>query len=127
MTFPATTASVRAARRFVESEVGTAPPSVVEAIAIAVSELATNSVRHAATPFTVSVDRRVDRVRIEVTDTGGGVPAVRSPDASEHSGRGLFLVRELSDDWGVRPASDGPGKSVWFTIGVPERRFSQAR
>ena len=47
-----------------------------------------------------------------------GVPTVRSPDASELTGRGLRLVRELSDDWGVTAADadGGTGKSVWFTL-----------
>jgi anti-sigma regulatory factor (Ser/Thr protein kinase) len=117
--FPATVSSVGAARRFVGSELGSVPQSVVEAVAIAVSELATNCVRHAGTEFTVDVERTADRLRVEVADTGGGVPAVRTPGATEHSGRGLFLVRALTDDWGVSPALAGPGKSVWFTIGLP--------
>ncbi len=55
-----------------------------------------------------------------MTDTGAGVPTVRSPDASELTGRGLRLVRELSDDWGVTAAdaAEGKGKSVWFTLGL---------
>ena len=51
---------------------------------------------------------------------GGGVPTVRSPGVSEPSGRGLFLVRELSDDWGVGAGEGEPGKGVWFTMHLSE-------
>ncbi len=92
---------------------------MVEAVAIAVSELATNCVLHARTDFTVEVNRTGDRVRIEVTDTGQGVPAVRSPDSTESSGRGLVLVRELSEEWGIDSTEGRPGTSVWFALHVP--------
>jgi len=98
---------------------GDAPDAIVEAVAIAVSELATNSVLHANTEFTVEVVRTADRVRVEVADLGRGVPTVRAPDVTDSSGRGLLLVRELSDDWGVTASEDRPGKSVWFSIRLP--------
>jgi hypothetical protein len=44
---------------------------------------------------------------------------VRAPGSSEASGRGLLLVRELSDEWGIDTAGDRPGKSVWFALNVP--------
>jgi anti-sigma regulatory factor (Ser/Thr protein kinase) len=115
-TFPSRPASVRAARHYAVEAIGAAPQAVAEAVAIAVSELATNSVLHAGTEFTVAVDRTAERLRIEVSDLGRGVPEVRAPDANESSGRGLLLVRELSDDWGVDASDRQPGKSVWFEI-----------
>lgn len=115
-TFPSRAASVRAARHYAVDAIGVAPQAVAEAVAIAVSELATNSILHAGTEFTVSVDRTPERLRIEVSDLGGGVPEVRAPDATEASGRGLLLVRELSDDWGVTASERQAGKSVWFEI-----------
>jgi anti-sigma regulatory factor (Ser/Thr protein kinase) len=118
-TFPGRPASVRAARHFAVDALGSAPHAVVEAVAIAVSELATNCVLHARTDFTVEVVRSGDRVRITVADAGAGAPAVRAPGSSESSGRGLLLVRELSDEWGIDTADDGPGKSVWFALQVP--------
>ena len=101
------------ARRFVVNAIGDAPPRVIEAVAVAVSELATNCVRHAGTDFSVDIEESAGRVRVEVADHGGGTPTVRSP---EPSGRGLLLVRELSDEWGVEPSRDSPGKCVWFTV-----------
>jgi anti-sigma regulatory factor (Ser/Thr protein kinase) len=120
-------ASVAAARRYVLDAIGNQPAIVEEAAAIVVSELATNCVRHAGTAFTIDVETSPSRLRVEVSDTGTGVPTVRSPDASELSGRGLRLVRELSDDWGVTAADDA-GKSVWFTLrlSAAERRLQGA-
>jgi anti-sigma regulatory factor (Ser/Thr protein kinase) len=111
-TFPGRPASVRAARHFAVDALGNAPHAVVEAVAIAVSELATNCVLHARTEFTVDVTRTGDRVRVEVSDRGEGVPALRSPDSTESSGRGLLLVRELCDEWGIDTTQGGPGKIV---------------
>ena len=104
------------ARRFVVNAIGNAPPRVIEAVAVAVSELATNCVRHAGTDFSVDIEETAGRVRVEVADHGSGTPTMRSPEPSEPSGRGLLLVRELSDEWGVEPSRDSPGKCVWFTV-----------
>jgi anti-sigma regulatory factor (Ser/Thr protein kinase) len=108
--------AVARARRFVADEVTGVPADVAAEIAIMVSELATNSVRHTATAFSVSVDRTASRIRIEVTDTGTGVPTVRSPGALEPSGRGLRIVRELADAFGIDDVPGGPGKTVWFVV-----------
>jgi hypothetical protein len=48
---------------------------------------------------------------VEVHDSGGGVPAVPQPGAGEPGGRGLLLLAELADKWGVGGRS--PGKVVW--------------
>lgn len=59
-----------------------------------------------------------DGVRVEVHDSGDGVPAVPlESGGSDEGGRGLLLVSELADKWGV--AEREPGKVVWFECGVP--------
>ena len=120
-TFPNAPASVSEARRFAANAIGNAPPHVIEAVAVAVSELATNCVRHAGTEFSVDIEKTPDRLRVEVVDHGSGGPTMRSPEPSEPSGRGLLLVRELSDAWGVEPSRDRPGNRVWFTVHLPAR------
>lgn len=119
-TFPGSPASVTEARRYVAEVIGRVPPDVEDAVSIVVSELATNCVRHAGTDFTVDVVRTPTHVRVEVADSGDGAPIVRSPEATESSGRGLLLVRELADDWGVGARDGAPGKGVWFTMQLPE-------
>jgi anti-sigma regulatory factor (Ser/Thr protein kinase) len=108
------------ARRFVAGLLGEVPRVIADEIAIMVSELATNCVRHTVTDFVVSVDRTPDEIRVDVTDTGGGAPEVRSPDLSEPSGRGLRIVQELSDSFGVRPLRGSSGKTVWFVVRIQD-------
>jgi anti-sigma regulatory factor (Ser/Thr protein kinase) len=112
-------ASIRAARRFVLDTVRQARPEVRDAISVMVSELAMNAVQYARTAFGVRVELEGGRLRVEVTDSGGGNPAIRPlPPASSARGRGLFIVEQLSDEWGVSQGRDGPRRSVWFRIAV---------
>jgi serine phosphatase RsbU (regulator of sigma subunit)/anti-sigma regulatory factor (Ser/Thr protein kinase) len=115
-TFPGSPDAVSDARVFVADALDGAPREVVETIALLVSELATNSVRHASAGFTLRVERGPDRIRIAVTDAGPGNPELRTPDPAEASGRGLQIVEALSDAWGCTPAPDGRGKTVWFEV-----------
>jgi anti-sigma regulatory factor (Ser/Thr protein kinase) len=110
--------AVSEARRYVVAELEDVPRSVVDEIAVMVSELATNCVRHSDSEFRVRVEHDARRVRIEVTDRGAGMPTVRVPPVSEPTGRGLRIVRELSDSFGVRPLPDPPGKTVWFVVNL---------
>lgn len=91
---------------------------LMETMRLLVTELVTNSVRHAggrAVELKVIVTRTA--VLTEVRDAGPGfVPATearRSVD-EEDRGWGLFLVRRLADRWGVR--RDGHRTSVWFEL-----------
>jgi anti-sigma regulatory factor (Ser/Thr protein kinase) len=78
------------------------------------SELATNSVRHAHSDFELAILLSREEIRVEVSDRGRGQPVPRSPTPREHSGRGLQIVQELSEDWGISPSPNG--KLVWFTL-----------
>ena len=83
-------------------------------------ELVMNAVQHARTEFQVTVELTGATVRVEVTDSGGGLPAAgpMPPPGSPH-GRGLPIVDSLADDWGVIPAHQGLGKGIWFQIAMP--------
>jgi anti-sigma regulatory factor (Ser/Thr protein kinase) len=84
-----------------------------------VSELATNAVEHGQSDFSVSVSEAVQEVRVEVRDAGEGRPVVGAPLPREPSGRGLLIVKTMSDDFGIE-ARQGE-KLVWFTIStVPD-------
>ena len=45
--------------------------------------------------------------RVEVTDSGEGEPRVLSPELRTPSGRGLRIVDQVSDTWGVTSRSKG--------------------
>jgi anti-sigma regulatory factor (Ser/Thr protein kinase) len=112
--FPAELASVSAARHFVRDVVEALPSDVADSVELMVSELATNSVKHADTPFELVVEHVGSHVRVEVTDGGAGQPLPRDPVPSDPSGRGLRIVDLMADKWGVRRS--GETKTVWFLV-----------
>lgn len=119
-------ASVGAARRFATRALDDARSDVLEAVELMVSELATNCVRHANTAFELNVVLRRGEIRIEVTDLGGGTPAMRSPGPDDPTGRGLQIVNMLSETWGVEHRASA-GNTVWFTLLAPATGDQLAR
>jgi anti-sigma regulatory factor (Ser/Thr protein kinase) len=108
--------SVAGARHFVRDVLSEEPRETMEAAELMTSELATNSVRHAHSDFELAILRSRDEIRVEVSDHGPGQPIMRSPTPREQSGRGLRIVQELSENWGISPSPNG--KLVWFTLPV---------
>ncbi len=106
--------SVAGARHFVRDVLSDQSRETVEAAELMVSELATNSVRHARSDFELAIQRTRDEIRVEVSDHGEGQPVLRSPTPREQSGRGLRIVQELAEDWGITPSPNG--KLVWFSL-----------
>jgi anti-sigma regulatory factor (Ser/Thr protein kinase) len=105
--FPDLTAPV-AARRALERFSAQLKDDVFERSALVISEVVTNSVRHAG----LTQDQRIDveiallpeRLRIEVTDNGDGFepPATFAPKRDDSPGGwGLALVDQLADRWGI--------------------------
>jgi anti-sigma regulatory factor (Ser/Thr protein kinase) len=116
--FPAVRGSVPSARRFVAGAVADVPPEVSDAVALIATELASNSVQHAASAFAIRIEQLPDRIRIEVEDDGAGQPVLASPGPGATSGRGLQIVSALADGWGVIPKDRAEGKTVWVTIAL---------
>lgn len=113
--FPPEPASTREARRRVSRVLETHDLEDAAAAAeLVVSELATNAVLHAGTPFEVGVTVGDGVVRIEVHDGVARRPARRYFSDEATSGRGLRLVEQLCDAWGVDVHPGG--KSVWAEI-----------
>ena len=112
--------AAREARRAVEDLAPNLPPAVMEDVRLLVSELVTNSVRHAnvgrdgAIELSVSVAGAT--VRVEVVDPGPGFERKDFvPSIYQMSGWGLYFVGEIADRWGV--FRDG-GTHVWFEMDV---------
>lgn len=119
--FPPEPSSTREARRRVSDLLEASDLDVAAATAaLVVSELVTNAVLHARTPFEVRM--RVDPfvVRIEVHDGTGRKPTMRYFSDHATSGRGLRLVEALSDAWGVDTDVDGGGKTVWAEVSTTD-------
>jgi anti-sigma regulatory factor (Ser/Thr protein kinase) len=111
--WPAVPDSVAGVRDFVTSELSPfLSAQGVEGARVVASELATNAVQHAGTPFSVTVDWAGDQVLLRVTDAADDIPVPGEPGPLELRGRGLLLVDALSAAWGVNPEAAG-GKSVW--------------
>jgi two-component sensor histidine kinase len=120
--------SVPGARRFVLGCVGHLAPPVLENVGLMVSELATNAVLYGATGFDVEVRCSDDDVVVAVRDGGKGIPYLGPlPSQLELHGRGLRIVGELADAWGVDIHGDRPGKTVWFRLRLQPASGSVAR
>src|SRR5688500_11654112 len=109
--------NVRAAREFVADALAEKGyEGDADTVLLLASELVTNAVRHAATPFEVTVDAGRDAVRVVVVDEDvDHGPRMRHPGPEDTNGRGLLLVDELAAGWGSNRL--GTAKSVWFQVG----------
>lgn len=114
---PAVPESIRRARALVDGLRGILNQGQLEDLRLIVSELVTNSIRHAelrpgdAIELLVSVG---DTICLELRDPGRGFEPTESPPMFEDAGWGLFLVSQLTDRWGVR--TDGGSTTVWIEI-----------
>ena len=113
-TFDADPEAVRDVRRFVREALADVDDDLVGDATLLTSELATNAVIHAQTTFVVTVRRTAASVRVEVQD-GSPVAARRCRySATSGTGRGLGMVEDVADTWGVEPVD--AGKRVWFSL-----------
>src|SRR3954471_97282 len=102
-------------------------PSIAFDVRLLVSELVTNSVKHAQVSEDDSIMLGVkidgDIVRVEVCDSGPGFePPPTAPPNDADEGWGLFLVEQLADEWGVERAR----QAVWFQIDCAKRSSTAA-
>ncbi|MGH3371896.1 MAG: ATP-binding protein [Nocardioidaceae bacterium] len=82
---------------------------------LVVSELATNAMLHARTPFTVYLSGDDTSVLLTVVDGSASVLVHVTADDLDDGGRGLSIVDALSHGWGVSDGYGG-GKSVWASF-----------
>jgi anti-sigma regulatory factor (Ser/Thr protein kinase) len=87
-----------------------------ESIALVVSELATNAVTHARSPFSVLARSDQQVIRISVRDASDAMPELRVVGPGEGPGIGLQMVAALAGAWGVEVTAGG--KSVWAQLAV---------
>ncbi|NRQ35613.1 ATP-binding protein [Nonomuraea sp. NN258] len=131
--------SVSYARTQVRQWLGDDHPAGDDAV-LAASELLTNALQHSdARPYDLiglAVAATAEMVYVEVRDPGSSfsAPHIRQETQAE-GGRGLMIISEISEDWGVREHGPGVGRTVWCVIRsplpapavlVPERRMDAA-
>ena len=112
-------ASVPKARQFVRGRLLEHGLDEIDGeVQLVVSELATNALNHARTPFAVTIRREGPEVVLTVQDGSSLRPTAVKVEATAAGGRGISIVDAVSHRWGSveRP---GAGKSVWASFLVP--------
>lgn len=114
---PSSVSSPQLARAFLRSTLETwRLDGFGEVTELLVTELVANVVTHVGAPMTLRVLHDPATMRVELEDPSSVVPVVRHPDAADEHGRGILLVDQLANSWGVEPRPDG--KTVWFELDV---------
>ncbi|MFE2216431.1 ATP-binding protein [Streptomyces canus] len=87
-----------------------------------VTELATNVFKHVGegVSATLILERRGERLRLEVHDKSQAVPTSKPAGCDEECGRGLHLLAALAVDWGT--VLTAVGKAVWCEIAISSGR-----
>lgn len=80
---------------------------VAGVVALAVSELITNSVVHGEGEVVLRISVAVDVVRVSVTDHNPAPAVLKEAGPDGESGRGIRLVDAISDAW------ESSGKETW--------------
>lgn len=111
---PGAVETVRLARDSVSECLAELSSADIERAALVVSELVTNSVIHAATDLSVTVERWQYMIKLIVTDLSSQIPQSSSLDVSLETGRGMHLVEKFSDLWGYELTDHG--KQVWASF-----------
>ncbi|MFJ1604544.1 SpoIIE family protein phosphatase [Streptomyces sp. NPDC088253] len=75
-----------------------------------VSELVTNAIRYGTPPVRLRLIKDCT-LTCEVHDNNALAPRLRHAKTIDEGGRGLFIIAQLAQNWGVRYSHDG--KTVW--------------
>lgn len=111
-----------AARRSLEALRPSVDEGVVDEAILLVSELVTNSVRHAELgpddTIAVRVLTKPTALRVEVADPGPGFDPSAVGAPNEEGGWGLWLLDRIATRWGT---SDDDHAGVWFELDAVSR------
>jgi serine/threonine-protein kinase RsbW len=122
-------ASVGAVRSMLRDDLAVLPEPVREDVALVVSELLGNALRHARSlddgRLAVDWALRDGAVEVAVTDGGGPtVPIVIEPAPTDIGGRGLSIVASVAARWGVE--QHGQARTVWAIVPMRSQRLLHA-
>ncbi|WP_329160703.1 ATP-binding protein [Streptomyces anulatus] len=125
---PAAIAPVRRRLRALLREDGL--EHLADDVTLICQELMANAVLHGClnvppgTTLKITVAWSDAQLRAVVHDPSDEKPTEQGASRSRTSGRGLRLVGELSDRWGVETDPAGTGKAVWTELDFPRKRAS---
>jgi anti-sigma regulatory factor (Ser/Thr protein kinase) len=119
---PAETIAPALARAGVRGAAPDLPDRTAADLALLLTEVVSNAVRHASTAPGDEILIRLfadGPVRVEVVDHGPGFERLtQAPSEGPHaSGWGLYLLESIASTWGVEQGSEGT--IVWFELGPP--------
>ena len=112
-------AASRARRLMYQELAGLVPATVMPDIALLLTELVANGVRHGGAgedaELHVLLEGRPPALRVEVVNADHAPARVglRAPDLEGGGGLGLHLVERVASRWGVREV---PRTTVWFEL-----------
>ena len=105
---PPTASSASRARELVREALTRADAlDWADAATLAASEVVTNALVHAGTVIHFQVKVEATCLRVEVADGSPHHPLRRDYTSMAATGRGLKMLDECVDRWGVRPQGDG--------------------
>ncbi|MDQ7910698.1 ATP-binding protein [Phytohabitans sp. ZYX-F-186] len=111
--------SLRAAVAAHAADLG-AGEELVEELVVVANELASNAVRHGGGTGRLRLWRAGDLIRCEVSDAGPGLAdgeAGHEPvPVTAYGGRGLWVVRQMSDEVDVRTSPAGATVTAAFVV-----------
>ncbi len=90
---------------------------LVETAVLLVSEVVTNALLHAGTTIHVSLSLDAAGLRAEISDGSTHLPVRRQYATTAGTGRGMRMLEQMVDDWGV--TRHRRGKTVWFHLVTP--------
>jgi anti-sigma regulatory factor (Ser/Thr protein kinase) len=116
LALPRDPAASSLARQAVRERLGDVlPPATLADVTLVFSELVANAVLHGCGEIELRVEVDGRSVKGEVIDGGGGFERqIRKQGVGEVGGRGLYIVGQLAESWGVHEGTT----HVWFEIPI---------
>ncbi|MCN9240720.1 ATP-binding protein [Streptomyces sp. RY43-2] len=91
---------------------------IIDSAVVCATEMMTNVHKHADGRCVFLLSETTRGVRIVVSDHNPVLPTVTQPDWDSESGRGMWLLSSIAQDWGVVATPDG--KDIWAELSSGE-------
>ena len=114
ITLPPAAGCLADLRRWARSWLDQHPTDGVDpdVVVLSMTELVTNSIKHASGPVEVRLDGDSDNLVLIVSDGSQQLPRRPYTSVETETGRGIQILESLATRWGVQSEPRG-GKTVW--------------